>query len=131
MNLTRQFQVNADHLYTLDEGAVVQSAKFGRTQVDIWFSKPSPIWRGDPKVVVGHAPCGFWRFAVKGEMSGSACTERGAKAEGERRAWDSEANYRTASADTPLLHALNDEEAQAEKTAWEAYLADMDARFPA
>lgn len=133
LKLTKQFQVNPGHRYNLESGTVVQSAKFGRTQVDIWQdSEPGPIWRGDPPVEVGRGSLRFWRFSVHGEMSGCATSERAAKAEGERRAWDSEANYRTSRGkNSDHVHALSAEEERAEKAAFAAWQADIHARFDA
>jgi hypothetical protein len=83
IKLTRNFVPNPDHGYNLPSGTEVQSAKFGRTQVDVWQDpEESPIWRGEPKRVVGRWPSRAWRFAVQGEMSGVATSERAAKSEG-------------------------------------------------
>jgi len=132
LKLTKQFQVNPGHRYNLESGVTVQSAKFGRTQVDVWQdAKPDAIWRGNPPVEVGRGSLRFWRYSVHDEMSGCATSECAAKAEGERRAWDSEANYRTSRGkDSEHIHALSAEEATAEKVAFAAWQADIQARFP-
>jgi hypothetical protein len=126
--LTRDFQPNALHGLTLD-GAPVQSAKFGRTQVDVWQeAKPSPIWRGDPKRQVGTAPARCWRYSVHGEMSGSAMTEAAAKALGERCAWQSEANRNASPPE--FRHAISGAAEAADRDAHARHIAAIYAAHP-
>lgn len=132
MKLTREFQTNPNHHYA--DGVVVQSAKFGRSQADLWQdSEPSPIWRGDPKKIVGHWPGLLWHYCVHGELSGIATTEAAAKSMAERRAWDSEANARTRRHDDHLdwRHQLSPAADQAEKAAFQKMLAEVDKMYPA
>ena len=125
MKLTRTFQPNDAHRYTLAPGVMVQSAKFGRCQVDIWQeAEPGPIWRGEPKRVVGYGARRLWRFVVHGQMSGSTTTEAAARSEGERRARE------VGSHSSPPLYALGAAGEAAEREAFAAYLADIDTRFP-
>jgi hypothetical protein len=132
MKLTKDFQPNTEHPYTLAEGVEVQSAKFGYTQVDIFQeAEPSPIWRGEPKQIVGHNPVRFWAIVVHGELSCTTLTEAGAKAVGERRAWESQANYRKHSTGIEYLHQRAPEVEKAEMDQFYAILADVARRYPA
>ncbi len=108
---------------------MVQSAKFGRTRVDVWREpEGSPIYRGDPPREVGRFPP-MWRFVVCGELSGSALTEAAAKAEAERRAWDSAANQHASA--PRLLYALSPAEQSSHTTALNLLLTDIATAFPA
>lgn len=132
MKLTRDFQVDPDPLYTIPGEPVIQSAKFGRTQVDVWQDvDPGSIWRGEPKRIVGHFPALLWRYVVRGELSGVAATEAAAKSEGERRAWDSEANYRTVGWPPPYRHQQSPAAAAADHEAFYAIIAEVDRLYPA
>lgn len=120
--LTRDFQPNAAHGYNLAPGVVVKSAKFPR-QVDIWQeAEPSPIWRGEPKAVVGVASARLWTYVVRGMMSGTATSEAAAMAEGERRATEGQVHKRPRYALSPAAEI-------AEREAFAAYLEDIRERF--
>ena len=94
--LTRDFIANPSHDYNLPADTLVQSAKFGRTRVDIWQDpEPSTVFRGNPPRVVGSWPERNWRYVVQGVMSGVAATEAGAKSKGELTAWKNQSNAPT------------------------------------
>lgn len=132
MKLGRDFQDNRDHGYGLPEGTVVRSARFGRTQADVWQdAEPSRIWRGEPARVVGRFPVRLWRFVVKGELSGVALTEAGARAAAERFAWGSEANRATARRLPPYRHQLTADEEKAEREGFRAIIEGIYRDFPA
>jgi len=129
VKLTRDFQPNADHGYNLADGTVVQSAKFGSTQVDVWQdAEPGAIWRGSPKVEVGRWPVRMWRYAVHGEMSGCTLSEAVAKSEGEFRAWDSSANRRN---EPHYRHQVSRDVKEREAEEFKALIAQIDRDFPA
>lgn len=93
LKLTRDFIPNPDHDYNLPPDTPVQSAKFGRIQVDIWQDpEPVTVFRGSPPRVVGAWPERNWRYVVQGVMSGIAATEAGAKSKGELTAWKNQSN---------------------------------------
>jgi len=125
MKIGPEFRANPAHRYVLPPGVVVHSAKFGRTQVDIWRdAEPSAIYRGTPAVEVGRASLPLYTYSVHGRMSGSATSLKAAKAYGEARALEHTArrSYR---------YALTAKQEKAEREAFAAYLADIDSRFPA
>jgi len=96
LKLTRDFAPNPLHGYNLPADTEVQSAKFGRTRVDIWRDpEPSTVFRGDPPRPVGVWPDRNWRYVVQGVMSGIAATEAGAKSKGELTAWKNQSNAPT------------------------------------
>lgn len=131
--LGRDFRPVRDERYNLPAGTLIQSAKFGRTRVDVWpDAEPGAIWRGEPKRIVGRWPGQLWRFVVHGEMSGVSASEAGAKAEAERRAWESEANFhvRIAPHAIPYRHQQDADARQADRDAFAAMLAEIDRRFP-
>lgn len=122
MKLSHAFTPNPMHRYTVPPGVMVQSAKFGAVQVDVWQDEPGPIWRGLPKTVVGYASLGLWRYVVQGKCSGCATSEAAARALGERRAYGPDRPPRGGYA-----HAYDE---AAEAAAFDAYIADIEARFP-
>lgn len=128
LKLTREFVRNPGHRYNID--AEVFSAKFGRTQVDIWLDKePSRIWRGEPKIIVAELAQPLWRIVVRGELSSCALTEEVAKAEGERYAWNSEANWRSG---RPVFHyGLSTAAMRKHAEDFQAMIDDTMRRFPA
>jgi hypothetical protein len=96
LKLTRDFVADPHHDYSLPPDTLVQSAKFGRIQVDIWRDPaPTTVFRGDPPRVVGSWPDRNWRYVVRGVMSGVAATEAGAKSKGELTAWKNQSNAPT------------------------------------
>jgi GNAT superfamily N-acetyltransferase len=141
LKITRDFVPNPDHSYTLPAGTEVQSAKFGRNQAHVWQDPDaSPIWRGEPKRIVGHWPARSWRYVVEGEMSGRATSERAAKSKAERAAWESQANHRTkpmAIVDQRLVldpealrHQMTPQETLEEAAAFQAQLDWVRQTFP-
>lgn len=96
LNLTRDFVADPHHDYSLPPDTLVQSAKFGRIQVDIWRDPaPATVFRGDPPRVAGSWPERNWRYVVRGVMSRVAATEAGAKSKGELTAWKNQSNAPT------------------------------------
>jgi hypothetical protein len=73
----------------------------------------------------------FWSVVVKGECSSVRLTEAGAKAVGERLAWDSEANHRSRPARIGYLHQRPHAEEKAQMDQFDAILADVAQRYPA
>src|SRR3546814_4899378 len=131
MNHNVEVGVAGQHAFSRPEGTEVQSAKLGRTRAFIWQDpEPASIWRGEPKRIVGHMPVCFWRYVVSGEMSSMALTEAGAKANAERRAWHSDANYRTSRHRVTCGHQLSPEVEQAEREALQSVLDEVGRMFP-
>jgi hypothetical protein len=128
LKLSQTFQPNPFHRYTLPEGTPVHSAKFGRTQVDIWpRAGVRAIYRDGAHV--GDWPEFGYSFAVHDELSGFAATFEAAKAEGEFYARISSANGRYELGGR-RHHAMTPEAARAAVEATEADRAALMARHP-
>jgi len=124
-----RFAPNPAHRYSLPPGVMVQSAKFGRTQADIWLEpEPTAIYRDGREV--GRASRPLWKYVLHGEGSGTTTSETAARATAESAAWRSQANHRS-TAEAVQHYALTDEEQAEERAAFSAYLADIESRFGA
>lgn len=132
MKLTEEFAQNPNPPYNLPAGATVWSARFGRSAVDVWQeAEPGPIWRGEPKRIVGYWPEPLWHYVVRDEMSGVAATEAAARAKAEAAAWRSHANFGISPSLVVFRHLLAPDAATAKANLFACMLVHIDLHYPA